>query len=294
MPISKSAIEKALLRMQKLSEAPPQQAKSSDDLRFIEMLQTVLTQVSSKPHLKGDKGENGDNGRTPIKYRDYFTKAEVDEMYEEVIRIATPRILSMATPKKNVDYFDGEKGDQGEQGDAGNVGEAATMDEMDGVSEGKMSHHEAVFNHKLLHDKNALGELEIDSSAVDGKFLKIEGKKIMGVDLPAPKKQAQPWFASQGVSNVRSYTVTASQILDAMGIYVVDATAGNITITLPSAAGRENNWFELIRIDSTSNTVTIVPTGSETMSGMTDYVMQQWSDVKLFAYQSNYLIRQAS
>ncbi len=247
----------------------------------------AMDKMGSVTSFVGPPGEKGD---TPIRGIDYFT--------EQDVRI----LLAAATPVKNKDYFDGEKGDTGENGMDGSNGRdgidgsdgVANMDEVDGAIDESMSAHMKECNHALIHDSKMIGGLEVDVASIqEGDILQRQGNKLVGIKLP----QAQiigNYNASQGVSNVRSYPVTSNTELEAMGIYVVDATAGNITITIPSAAGRENYWFELIRIDGTANTVTIVPTGSETMSGMTDYIMQQWTDVKLFAYNGNYLIRQAS
>ena len=106
--------------------------------------------------------------------------------------------------------------------------------------------------------------------------------------MPTCARSCDPyWFKDRTVTANYSVTVDDETIW-------ADATAGNITITVPSAAGRESHWFELIRIDDSANTVTVVPTGSETFSGMTDYVMSQWTDVKLFAYNGSYLLRGAS
>jgi hypothetical protein len=47
-----------------------------------------------------------------------------------------------------------------------------------------------------------------------------------------------------------------------------DATAGNITITLPDAATSESGWFiNVLRVDSSANTVTVQRSGSDTFSG---------------------------
>lgn len=278
MPINRSKLEAALKKMQ-LAPAP-QQAPKDDSAK---LLQQVLVEVASKPHIKGDKG---DPGRTPIKGIDYYSPQEL------------AAFLRKATPRKGVDYFDGETGERGEKGDPGRDGTdgvSADPSEMREIAENEMRIHKEVHDHTLLHDSKKLGRLELDESQIeDGHFLYVKGDKIITMALPQVAQMVQPWMASQGVSSVRSFPITANASPDAMGIYVIDASGGNITITLPSASGRENHWFEFIRIDDSANTVTIVPTGSETMSGMTEYVVQQWTDVKVFAYNQNYLIRQAS
>lgn len=248
---------------------------------------------SHKKYLKAlvDKIEpiKGDKGPIPVKGVDYYT--------EEEARV----FLEAATPVKGEDYFDGEqgiegpKGERGKRGEIGPVGpkgENANMEEISQEISDVMKSHEKTNDHKLLHDSKVLAGLDVDISTVqEGDLLQRKGNKWVGVKLP---KNTQQFISSQGASNLRSISVTASRELDSMGIYIIDASAGNITISLPTAAGREEYMYELIRIDSSANTVTITPNGSETMSGMTDYqLVNQWSTITLFAYNGNYLMRHA-
>lgn len=230
------------------------------DLSFLRSLPEVLSIIRKMP---GEKGDPGDDGYTPVKGVDYFD--------------GEPGIDGK-TPVKGVDYFDGEDGKDAE----------VDTDELRKLAEKPIMKHEKEFKHEDIHDVKMLGELELDLTKIeDGQLFRREGNKIVGVDLP---KSQQRSFSS-GISTLQSIPVTASRELDGQGIYVIDASSGNITITIPSASGREAYMYELIRIDATSNTVTVNPTGSETLSGMTTYQLQQWSDIKLFGYQNNYLLR---
>lgn len=243
-------------------------AQKPDDMRTVLLLQKVLTELT--PSLKGPQGEPG---YTPIKGIDYFDG------------------VNGYTPQKNIDYFDGATGATGPQGENGQDGNA-NLKEVSAIAKAAVKKHEKDFSHALLHESTKVGPYEIDVASLnDGELLQVKGDKIVGVTLP--KQKVQQLLGGAGTSSVRSFPVTQSIELDAMGIYIVDATAGNITVTVPSAVGRENSWFELIRIDASTNTVTVVPTSSETFSGMTDYSMQQWTCLKLFAYSSSYLMRSA-
>lgn len=269
-----SALEK-VMSAQKAGADRMQQVQSQrqeDGLlsRLIQALE-VMGNVTGFTGPKGDTGRQGIPGYTPVKGIDY---------------------------RDGVDGRDGKNGESivgpaGRDGRDGKDGQDASVAEMSGIAAAEVKTHEKHFDHTLIHDPKVLGTLELDESTIaEGKIFQVQGGKIVCIDLPQPQT-VQPYYtASQGVSNVRSFTVTASRELEAMGIYVIDASAGDITITVPTAAGRENYWFELIRIDSSSNTVTVTPTGSETLSGMTDYLLtSQWSTLTLFAYNGNYLIR---
>lgn len=190
----------------------------------------------------------------------------------------------------------GEKGEKGDRGLPGKDGEDASMEDMMVCAEKEVKAHEKTFDHKLIHDPKMLGEYELDVSTIkDGDFLQVKGKRIVGVKVQSPDMNGlRSWVASQGVSNMRHMSVTSSRELEPFIFWVVDASAGDITLTIPSAAGLENAWFEIMRLDNTANTVTVVPTGAETFSGMTEYVLSQWTDLQLFGYNSNYLIRQAT
>lgn len=57
-------------------------------------------------------------------------------------------------------------------------------------------------------------------------------------------------------------------------IYGVDATAGNITVTLPSSP-TESFAFRLYKIDGTANTITLDPSGSDTINGAATFVVSK-------------------
>lgn len=65
-------------------------------------------------------------------------------------------------------------------------------------------------------------------------------------------------------------TATGSLSIRNLGIVLVDATAGNITVTLPghSAAIGIPLYFEFVRVDTTANTVTISRSGSNMIEGL--------------------------
>jgi hypothetical protein len=61
------------------------------------------------------------------------------------------------------------------------------------------------------------------------------------------------------------YVVTA----DDAGLLLLDATAGNVSVTMPSAATVKGMPFALRRVDTTANTVTINRAGADTLDGAT-------------------------
>ena len=65
------------------------------------------------------------------------------------------------------------------------------------------------------------------------------------------------------MSSLYIYNVTSSETIDlGYDTFLVDATGGNITVTIPTSPGDGSN-FMISRIDSSSNTVTVVPTSAD-------------------------------
>lgn len=62
---------------------------------------------------------------------------------------------------------------------------------------------------------------------------------------------------------------------------VVDATDGNITVTLPTAASTNRYEFTIKRIDDSANTVTVDGAGSETIDGELTQTLDQYDALKI-------------
>lgn len=80
---------------------------------------------------KGVHYFDGQDGKTPIKGKDYFTKEEVNEIVQF--------ILKQATPVKGVHYFDGEDGKKGSKGDAGKDGQSVSKQEAKDIIRGLLT-----------------------------------------------------------------------------------------------------------------------------------------------------------
>ncbi|HSX05827.1 MAG TPA: hypothetical protein VLF69_05130 [Candidatus Saccharimonadales bacterium] len=75
-----------------------------------------------------------------------------------------------------------------------------------------------------------------------------------------------------------NYTVTTTD-----AVILADATSGNVTITLPAASGASGYRFYIKRVDNTTtNSVTITPNGSDTIDGFTGIsVVSQYDTYEL-------------
>lgn len=80
-------------------------------------------------------------------------------------------------------------------------------------------------------------------------------------------------FTSATVTKTADYTSTGTD-----GTILVDATSGNVTITLEAVSGAKGRPKTIKKIDSSGNTVTIDGNASETIDGATTVVLSaQWA-----------------
>ncbi len=82
-------------------------------------------------------------------------------------------------------------------------------------------------------------------------------------------------------------TVTSSSTVNTDNDdYLVDATSGNITLTLPSASatGMKGKIFTFRRIDTSSNIVTIAAAGSDTIIGLASVLLNTVDVIKIIRY----------
>ena len=64
--------------------------------------------------------------------------------------------------------------------------------------------------------------------------------------------------------------------------YNVDATSGNVTCNLPTAVGIAGKEFFVKKADGSVNTVTIEPNGSQTIDGVTNFVLDSENEGAVF------------
>lgn len=79
--------------------------------------------------------------------------------------------------------------------------------------------------------------------------------------------------AAGAITSADRTVITASRALTVAdcGTLLVDATAGNIVLTLPaSGVGADEALYEIDRLDATANTVTVAAAGADTVAGAAD------------------------
>jgi len=78
-------------------------------------------------------------------------------------------------------------------------------------------------------------------------------------------------------------SVTTTQTL-ALGysLYFIDASAGNITLTIPQMTG-DYQFYNLIRIEGGSNTVTLITDSATLLSGESTWSLYPNSNISLMS-----------
>lgn len=102
------------------------------------------------------------------------------------------------------------------------------------------------------------------------------------------------WIAIGGTYNVAGprksiTTVTGNYtILADDDILLINATGGDITVTLPTAVGIKGKVYTTKRIDNSANTVTVDGDGSETVDDNADYNLFYLEFVEIGSDNSNW------
>ena len=83
-----------------------------------------------------------------------------------------------------------------------------------------------------------------------------------------------------------NYTLLASDCL-----ILFDASSGPLSAFLPAVSGTEGKTYTLIKIDSSTNTVTIDPDGAETISDLPNFpLIVQWQAVELTSIGTQWMV----
>jgi len=143
----------------------------------------------------------------------------------------------------------------------GKVDDADKVDGADaGVGAGNVFKIPTDIAHGDLLFVNSAGELARLPPGTAGQFLKTQGA---GAD--------PVWASPPGGWTVKS--VSTNYNANDGEIVLVDASGGAVTVTLPSPSNGAR--VRVKKIDSSSNTVTVQPSGTETIDGASSHSISQ-------------------
>jgi hypothetical protein len=111
-----------------------------------------------------------------------------------------------------------------------------------------------------------------DSTNTTRTVLSGEGN-LTNLTSPTQARRNLATEASRTVSITADYTIAVSE---AGALYEIDASAGNIIITLPASASTSaNTSFSFRRADASTNIVTIQCNGSNNILGLSTYILRE-------------------
>lgn len=110
----------------------------------------------------------------------------------------------------------------------------------------------------------------------------------VGVETTSPTST----FEVAGSFATQLKTITATTTLaDDDHIIAANATTANITVTLPTAVGIKGRQYTIKRIDSSSNSVTVATTSSETIDANTTFsISQQYQFLSVVSDGSKWIV----
>ena len=135
-----------------------------------------------------------------------------------------------------------------------------------------------------MPDYTILSEVTVD----------IEPKYTKTVDVGSPSKYFKDGYfdnihTSGAVYDWNSVVVTSDYTASASDFILADASAGNITITLPAPV--DGAKVAVKKIDSSANTVTINPNATEKIDGLSSLTLStQYESYYLYSDGSNWYI----
>lgn len=102
--------------------------------------------------------------------------------------------------------------------------------------------------------------------------------------------QVEGPISSGGSSSIAVTSVSANITLDNTESYVnVDASGASRNVTLPTAVGIKGTMYSVKKTDSSVNTVTLLPNGSETIDGSVSVVLSyQYETVTVISDGTNW------
>lgn len=115
------------------------------------------------------------------------------------------------------------------------------------------------------------------TTPVTGEYLRDNGAKFVSSAMIAGQNIAITNSGNDATLAAlnKITSVSANTVLDSTyGTVKVDASGGTRTITLPTAVGISGKIYTIIKSDSADNSVIVATTSSQTINGLTTYVMR--------------------
>lgn len=237
---------------------------------------------------KGDKGEMGEKGEKGDK-GERGEKGEKGDKGERGLR-----------GYKGLRGLPGKQGEKGEKGDTGESATPFTAEQIARLLETLQGalrlDYKALKNtpgvktyseRKTLHRGGVKLTVKEEGTTVSSiiEQLNFTGSNVTVTD--AGSGVALVTIGSRSITTKTSdYTITSAD-----NMILVDASAGDVTVTLPTAVGISGVEYVIKKIDSSSNFVIIEGNGSQTIDGETDQRTDgQYTSITVVSNGTNWFI----
>ncbi len=130
-------------------------------------------------------------------------------------------------------------------------------------------------------------EIEITAAAerfvfLIPEFLEVDGSYTRWDGVDGPDAMALVHITGEALRLHVTEIDSDTTLNDTHSVIWVDAGTGDVTLTLPAAASSGDRRYEIKRIDSSSNDVTIDGNGAETIDGETTVTLDdQWQTLRI-------------
>lgn len=125
-----------------------------------------------------------------------------------------------------------------------------------------------------------------DSGGIVRMSISPEGNVIVGAGIPNSTFEVEGSVSKPITTRTAAYTVTSSDYT-----MLADATAAAFTVSLPTAAGIKGRIYNVKKIDSSINAVSIEANGTETIDGsLTQVLIDQNESITIQSDGSNWFI----
>jgi hypothetical protein len=106
-----------------------------------------------------------------------------------------------------------------------------------------------------------------DMTQADTSFLRYREWFFTGRDAGYMALLPDGIFLYDALNFDTAAPFTSNEAADGLFAYLMDATSGNLTLTLPSLTGLSGRVYSIAKVDDSANTVTITPTSPDTIDG---------------------------
>ena len=197
----------------------------------------------------------------------FFTEEEKEVVIKKILLRAEQIIGEIVSGIKNgEDGAVGERGKRGETGGKGKPGEKGGIGEQG--KEGKTG--------------------KTGESVAISDILEVIEPELDKLRRRVQQSKSGKWGG--GDSSIPFTTVsTDTTIVVNSKVHLVDATNGDVTVTLPPASQAARREYHVKKTDSTSNAVKVLPVNSETIDGeICQEMIVQFTSLRLYSDGSNW------